>query len=54
VLRHGNWHSVTVSFEHAGYAGCQTNYTAAKFKEHSPEGVPLVNAGDILLPPKPK
>lgn len=54
VLRHGGWHSVTVSFTRAGYAGYQTNYTAAKFKERSAEGVPLVNAGDILLPPKPK
>jgi hypothetical protein len=54
VFRHGGWHSVTVSFEHAGYAGYQTNYTAARFKERSPEGVPLVNAGDILLLPKPK
>jgi hypothetical protein len=54
VLRHGGWHSVTVSFEHAGYTGFQTNYTAAKFKERSPEGVPLVNTGDIILSPKPK
>jgi hypothetical protein len=52
VLRHGGWHSVTVSFEQAGYAEFQTNYIATRFKERSPEGVPLVNAGDILLKPK--
>jgi hypothetical protein len=54
VFRRGSWHSVTVSCERAGYTGFQTNYTATRFKERSPEGVPLVNAGDILLPPKPK
>ena len=54
VFRRGNWHSVTVSFEHAGYTGLQTNYTAARHRELSPEGVPLVDTGDILLSPKSK
>jgi hypothetical protein len=51
MLRHGGWRSVTVAFEHAGYRSFETNYTAAMFKTRSPEGVPLVNAGDILLEP---
>ncbi len=51
VFHRGGWHSVTVSFERSGYESLQTNYTSASFKERSPEGVPLVNAGDILLKP---
>jgi hypothetical protein len=51
VFHRGGWQSVTVSFAHAGYQSFQTNYTAGRFKERSPEGVPLVNAGDILLEP---
>jgi hypothetical protein len=52
LFRRGNWHSVTLSFERAGYENYQTNYSTASSKEHSAEGVPLVNAGDILLQPK--
>jgi hypothetical protein len=48
----GGWHSVTVSFAHAGYADFQTNFTTANFKERSSEGEPLVEAGAILLKPK--
>jgi hypothetical protein len=51
MLRSGGWHSVTVSFAHAGYRNFQTNYSAAKFKKRTPEGVPWVNAGDIRLEP---
>lgn len=50
-FRHGNWHSVTVAIECAGYDSLQTNFTAASFKERTAEGVPLVNAGDILVQP---
>jgi hypothetical protein len=52
VFRRGGWYSVTVSFERSGYGSFQTNFSAAKFKQRSAEGVPLVNAGDILLKPK--
>jgi hypothetical protein len=52
LFRRGGWHSVTVSFAVNGYESLQTNFTSADFKERSPEGVPLVNAGDILLKPK--
>ena len=51
VFRHRGWNPVTVSFERSGYRSFQTNYTAARFKERTPEGVPWVNAGDILLEP---
>ena len=51
LFRRGSWHSVTVSFERNGYESFETNYSAGNFKERSPEGVPLVNAGDILLKP---
>jgi len=54
VFRHRGWQAVTVAFTHAGYQSFQTNYTAGRFKERSPEGVPWVNAGDILLEPKLK
>jgi hypothetical protein len=54
MFRRGGWHSVSVSFTHAGYRSFQTNYTAARFKERSPEGVPLVNTGDVLLEPVSK
>lgn len=52
LFHRGGWHSVTVSFERAGYESFQTNYTSANVKASSPEGVPLVNAGDIVLQPK--
>ena len=52
LFRRGGWHSVPVAFERAGYESFQTNYASADFKQRSPEGVPLVDAGDILLKPK--
>lgn len=51
LFRRGSWHSVTLSFERAGYESYQTNYSTANFKERSDEGVPLVKAGDIWLQP---
>jgi hypothetical protein len=52
LFRRGGWHTVTVAIERYGYESFQTNFSSASFKERSPEGVPLVNAGDILLTPK--
>jgi hypothetical protein len=52
LFRRGDWYSVTVSFERGGYGSFQTNYSGASFTERSAAGVPLVNAGDILLKPK--
>jgi hypothetical protein len=53
-FRHGGWHSVTVSFEDSGYQRLQTNFTSARFNERSPDGEPLVKAGDIRLQPVPR
>ncbi|MGA2788522.1 MAG: hypothetical protein ABSF60_13450 [Verrucomicrobiota bacterium] len=52
LFRHPAWWSVTLSFTADGYTFFQTNYTSANLSGHSPEGEPLVNAGDILLKPK--
>lgn len=54
LFHRGGWHSVTVSFERSGCESFQTNFTSASFTERSSDGVPLVNAGDILLNPKPQ
>jgi hypothetical protein len=52
LFSRGGWHSVTVSFAGNGYESFQTNFTLADFPERSSEGVPRVEAGDILLKPK--
>jgi len=52
LFRHSGWQSVTVSFDCTGYETLQTNYTAAGIKTRTPEGVPWVNAGDVLLQPQ--
>lgn len=52
VFRHPGWYSVTVIFERSGYERFQTNFSVANFVERSPEGVPVVKAGDILLKPQ--
>ena len=49
LFRQGGWQSVTISFACNGYESFQTNFTMADFSEHSPDGVPLVEAGDITL-----
>jgi hypothetical protein len=54
MFRRVGWYSVMVSFECSGYGSLQTNFAIASFNTRTPEGVPLVNAGDILLQPKPK
>jgi len=54
LFRHPGWWSVTLSFTAEGYRFFQTNYTSASLSGHSPEGEPLVKAGDILLNPIPQ
>ena len=49
LFRSANWYSVTISFDRAGYLRFQTNYTSASVTSRSPQGEPLVNAGDIVL-----
>lgn len=53
LFRQGGWYSVTLSFEHAGYASFTTNYTLAN-ATNTPGGEPLVRAGNILLAPLPR
>ncbi len=53
-FHHAGWQSVAVSFECPGYVNLQTNFTAAGFKARTLEDVPYVNAGDIMLQPKPR
>jgi len=50
-FRRSGWHAVTLSFECPGYRNLETNFVATVFKARSPDGVPLVNAGDVLLKP---
>jgi hypothetical protein len=50
LFRRTGWYSLTLTFEHAGYASITTNYTIAN-ATNSPSGEPLVKAGDILLAP---
>ena len=45
------WFSVTVSFQHEGYATLRTNFTAGHTTTNAPDGAPVVNAGDIRLRP---
>ena len=52
LFRHPAWWSVTLSFTADGYRFFQTNYTSVNLSGRSPEGEPLINAGDILLKPK--
>jgi len=52
LFHHPAWWSVTLSFTADGYRFYQTNYSVANLSGHSPDGEPLVNAGDILLKPK--
>lgn len=54
LIKRGGWHSVTISFTHAGYREYQTNYTANPSAQEPPDGAPSVNAGEILLQPKRK
>lgn len=51
LFRQPGWWSVPVAFSHSGYESFQTNYTGANVTSHSAAGAPVVNAGDILLPP---
>jgi hypothetical protein len=54
LFHHTSWFSVTISFEHYDYASFETNYTSANISGHTPDGAPLVKAGDILLLPAPR
>jgi hypothetical protein len=50
-FNHAGWYSVTINFQLSGYEMFETNYTIANITGHTPEGAPIVNAGDIALQP---
>ena len=54
VFRQTGWVSVPVTYSHSGYITLRTNYTGANDISHTSAGVPVVNAGDILLQPLAK
>ena len=51
LLRHADWYSVTLAFEHDGYVTWHTNFTPLSVSARTSDGVPVVNAGDIRLQP---
>jgi hypothetical protein len=53
-LNEANWWTLTLSFQSAGYAAWQTNFSTADIKTNLPGSAPQVEAGDILLKPLPK
>jgi len=54
VFRPTGWVSVPVTYSHSGYETFRTNYTGANDVSHTDAGVPVVNAGDVLLQPLAK
>ena len=50
-FRRSGWFSVQLLFECPGYERFRTNYSTLNLSTNSPNGEPLVNAGDILLLP---
>ena len=54
VFRQTGWVSVPVTYSHSGYESFRTNYTGANDIRHTDAGVPVVNAGDVLLLPLAK
>jgi hypothetical protein len=54
LLRSATWWSLKLTFQAAGYATVQTNFTAAQVTGHADDGTPLIDAGDILLEPLPR
>lgn len=54
LLSQSSWWTLRLSFQAAGYAAWQTNFSLADVVTNLPDGTPLVEAGDILLKPLPK
>jgi hypothetical protein len=52
LFARSGWYSVSLSFEHPAYQRLVTHYSVAN-STPSPDGEPVVNAGDILLRPLP-
>jgi hypothetical protein len=51
VLRQPGWWSVPLVVTHSGYESFTTNYTGTNVTRQTDGGAPVVNTGDILLPP---
>jgi hypothetical protein len=51
IFRQPGWWSVPVNFSCAGYESFQKNYTGTNVTSRSEAGVPVVDAGDVLLKP---
>jgi hypothetical protein len=51
LFRNAGWWTAPVTYQHAGYQTFSTNYTASNVTTNIPAGVPVVDAGDILLRP---
>jgi hypothetical protein len=53
-FRGAGWFSVQLAFERAGYERFRTNYPSISLSTNSPNGEPLLDAGNILLHPAPR
>jgi hypothetical protein len=53
-FRGAGWFSVQLLFESPGYERFRTNYSTLNVRTNSPNGEPLLDAGDILLHPVSK
>ena len=54
LVRWGGWSSVRLTFEHTGYLRFQTNYALSSLTAtNAPDGVPLLDAGQVLLQKAP-
>ncbi len=48
------WWNTPLVYQRAGYETFQTNYTGSNMVSHTSAGVPVLNVGDVLLPPVAK
>jgi len=46
------WPSVTAAFQRDGYLTLRTNFNLLQVSTNTPDGTPVVNAGDIRLHPR--
>ena len=53
-FRGAGWFSAQLLFERPGYERFRTNYSTRNVRTNSPNGEPLLDAGDILLHPVSK
>lgn len=51
LFRQSGWWSVPVSFSRSGYHSVQRNYTGTNVTSQTDAGVPVIEAGDVLLQP---